>query len=75
VRQQLRAAPHMSTGGSARGSPEIAERLMCAVLIIRKVRPQVRFSDFWPTPASCAIRLPCQKKRSKSCGREPCAGR
>jgi hypothetical protein len=40
AKQQLRTAPHISTGGSERGSPEIAERLMCAVLIIRKLHSQ-----------------------------------
>lgn len=41
AKQQLRTAPHLSGGGSKKGSPEIAQRLMSAVLIIRKLRPKV----------------------------------
>ena len=39
VKQPLRSTPHIRTGGTTKGSPEIAERLMCAVLIIRKLHP------------------------------------
>lgn len=41
AKQQLRTAPHISTGGSKRGYPEISRRLMCALLIIRKLHPRV----------------------------------
>lgn len=41
VKQPLRTAPHISTGGNKKGTPEIAQRLMCAVLILRKLRLQV----------------------------------
>lgn len=41
VKQPLRTAPHISIGGNKKGTPEIAERLMCAVLILPKLRPKV----------------------------------
>jgi hypothetical protein len=40
VTQHVRSAPHISIGGSSKGSREIAERLMCAALILRKLRPR-----------------------------------
>jgi hypothetical protein len=40
VKQHARRAPHIHIGGLTKGSPEIAERLMCAVLIIRKLHPR-----------------------------------
>jgi len=39
AKQHVRSAPHIRIGGSAKGSPEIAEQWMCAALIIRKLRP------------------------------------
>jgi hypothetical protein len=39
AKQHYRSSPHFHTGGPSKGLPEIAERLMCATLIIRKLRP------------------------------------
>lgn len=41
AKQHYRSSPHFHTGGPSKGSREIAERLMCATFIIRKVRPHV----------------------------------
>jgi|GEM_PF-6886832 len=41
AKTQTRTAPHLSASSMAKGSPEIAQRLMCAVLVIRKLYPQV----------------------------------
>ena len=41
AKQPARSAPHVHIGSFTKGSPEIAERLMCAVLILRQVRPDV----------------------------------
>ena len=41
AKQPARSAPHLDVGSFTKGSPEIAERLMCAVLIVRKLRPEV----------------------------------
>lgn len=36
-----RTAPHMCTGGTEKGTREVAQRLIGAALILRKLRPQV----------------------------------
>ncbi len=40
VKQHVRSAPHISIGGSSKGSREIAERWMCAALILHKLHPR-----------------------------------
>jgi hypothetical protein len=39
AKQHFRSSPHFHTGGPSKGSPEIAERLMCAAPILRHLRP------------------------------------
>ena len=39
--QHVHRAPHMKISGGPKGSPEIARRIMCAVMIIRKLTPDV----------------------------------
>ena len=75
VKQHVRSAPHISIGGSSKGSQEIAERLMCATLILRKLRPQGSAYEetqrLLADPPRYPIRSPCPKKRFKSCARGP----
>lgn len=75
VKQELRSAPHISTGGSGRGSPEIAQRLMCAVLIIRKLRPRESVYEEMQRLLADPDLLPYPIKLSEESLRELLAGR